>query len=243
MLKGSRKYWFVAIVCGLLTAFFFYQYLQEIKARYRPDDLIPVVKASEPISRDTVINEEQVLVENLPAKYVHPDAIREIEAVTGKIAVSNISVGEEILKSKLLSHKDKGDRLAYAVPTSKRAVSIPINDISAVSGFIKVGDRVDIIATLDIPLPDSRGNEKPTVFSILSLQDIEVLSVGENLDIVNKKNPGEARTLTLAVSVQEAQALVLASEKGNLRLLLRSPVDDSRVELPPLELKNLLGDS
>lgn len=243
MLKGSRKYWLIAIVCGFLTAFFFYQYLQEIKARYLPDDLISVVKAARPIARDTVINEQQLLVETLPAKYVHPDAIREIEAVAGKIAITDISVGEGILKNKLLSSKDKSDHLAYAVPVSKRAVSIPINDITAVSGFIKVGDRVDIIATLDIPLLDSHGNEKSTVFSIFSLQNIEVLSVGENLDIVNKKNPGEARTLTLAVSVQDAQALVLASEKGNLRLLLRSPVDDSRVKLPPLELKNLLGDS
>jgi len=243
MLKGSRKYWVIAIICGLVASFLSYCYLQDLKSRYSPDDLVPVVVAKITISKDTQINSEQLKVENLPSKFVHPDALHNVEDVTGRIATNRIIAGEEILGPKLLSSADKAGRLSYTIPSSKRAVSIPVNEISGVSGFIKVGDRVDIMATIDIPTVSPQGVEKPTSYSILTLQDIEVLAVGENPEILDKKNPGGGKTLTLAVSLQEAQPLVLASERGNLRVLLRSPVDPSRLNLTPFQLKNFLSGS
>ncbi|MDD3269410.1 MAG: Flp pilus assembly protein CpaB [Syntrophomonadaceae bacterium] len=244
MLKGSRKYWFIALLFGLAAGLAFYRYLQDVKELYRPDNLIQVVRAREAISKDSVINEEQVEIATLPAKYVHPDALVKENAVIGKIATSNISPGEEILKGRLLSAQDSEHRLAYTIPVSKRAVSIPIDNINGVSGFIEVGDRVDIIGTIDIPLPTTQGHETMRTYSILTLQDIEVLAVGENPDLaVNQKNPVGAKTITLSVSLQEAQPLVLASERGKLRLLLRHPVDKSRAVLTPFQLQDFLAQS
>ncbi|PKM76265.1 MAG: Flp pilus assembly protein CpaB [Firmicutes bacterium HGW-Firmicutes-15] len=240
MLKGSRKYWVIAIICGLAASFLSYRYLQDIKIRYSPDDLVPVVIAKVTINKDTPIKAEQLKVENLPGKYVHPDALHNIKDVAGKIATTSIIASEEILGPKLLSSADKANRLAYMIPGSKRAVSIPVNEISGVAGFIKVGDRVDIIATIDLPSVSLQGAEKMSAYSILTLQDIEVLAIGENPEILDKKNPGGGKTLTLAVSLQEAQPLVLASERGNLRVLLRSPVDQSRTNLAPFQLNNFL---
>jgi len=243
MLKGSRKYWVIAIICGLIASFLSYRYLQELKTRYSPNDLVPVVVAKTTINKDSQINVEQLKVENLPGKFVHPDALHNMKDVTGRIATNSIIAGEEILGQKLLSSADKANRLSYSIPSLKRAVSIPINEISGVSGFIKVGDRVDIMATIDIPSVSLQGAEKPTSYSILTLQDIEVLAVGENPEILDKKNPAGGKTLTLAVSLQEAPPLVLASERGNLRLLLRSPVDQSKTNLAPFQLKNFLSGS
>jgi len=240
VLKGSRKYWLIAVLCGLVAALLFYRYMQDIKTSYLPDDLIKVVRATASIKKDTLISDKQVEVVELPAQYAHPDSLRSKEAVVGKIAVSDIAAGEEILKQKLLSPEDKDRRLAYAVPKLKRAVSIPIDNISGVSGFIEPGDKVDVVATVDIPVRDFQGNEKPTSFSILVLQDIEVLAVGVNPDIAGKENSAVGKTLTLAVSVEEAQPLVLASERGNLRLLLRSPIDDSKADLKLYQLKDFL---
>ncbi|MEN6347846.1 MAG: Flp pilus assembly protein CpaB, partial [Syntrophomonas sp.] len=173
MLKGSRKYWFIALVFGLAAAILSYRYMQDIKASYSPSNLVQVVKARQAIAPDTVIKKEQLEVVQLPSKYAHPDAFTKKDMVIGKIATSDISAGEEILKEKLLSPQDKERRLSYKIPPSKRAISIPINNVSGVSGYIKPGDRVDIIATLDIPLSVS-GNEQKTSFSILTLQDVEV---------------------------------------------------------------------
>lgn len=243
MLKGSRKYWLIALLFGLAAGLAFYRYLQEIKELYRPDDLVQVVRAREAIPGNSVINEKQVEITSLPAKYVHPDALVKENAVVGKIATSDISAGEEILKGRLLSAKDSDRRLAYTIPVSKRAVSIPIDNINGVSGFIEAGDRVDIIGTVDIPLPTAQGNETSRTYSVLTLQNIEVLAVGENPDTVNPKNPVGPKTITLAVAIQEAQPLVLASERGKLRLLLRHPVDKARAELAPFRLQDFLGQS
>jgi len=140
----------------------------------------------------------------------------------------------------LVSANDKSQRLAYSIPASKRAVSIPVDSISGVSGYIKAGDRVDIVATLDIPVSDSAAGGNASVFTVVALQDIEVLAVGENPELVAKKSAEAAKSITLAVSVQEAQPLILGSERGNLRLLLRPPVDKSKTGLAPFQLKDFL---
>ena len=238
MFKGSRKYWVIAIICGLVASFLSYRYLQDIKSHYAPDDLVPVVIAKVTINKDTPIKAEQLKVENLPGQYVHPNAMHNMKDVVDKIATTNIISGEEILESKLVSSVDKANRLAYTISGSKRAVSIPVNEISGVAGFIKVGDRIDIMATLDIP--GATAADKPIPYTFLTVQNIEVLAIGENPDSSDKKNPGGAKTLTLAVSLQEAQPLILASERGNLRVLLRSPVDQSRTNLAPFPLQNFL---
>lgn len=240
MLKGSKKYWAMAIICGMIAAVLCYQYLQEIKKRYSPDDLVPVVIAKMSINKDSQIGGEQLKVEKLPDKFVHPDALHNVKEAADKIAITNVVVGEQILGQKLVSSSDKAKRLSYAIPPSKRAVSIPINEISGVSGFIKVGDRVDVVATIDIPAANSQGVDKNDTYSILTLQDIQVLAVGENPEMTEKKSSATGKTLTLAVSMQEAQPLVLASERGTLRILLRSPVDQSRSNLAPYQLRDLL---
>lgn len=238
MFKGSKKYWFLAVLCGLATAFFSYQYLQDLKTRYSPDNLMPVLMASETINKDSIISTKQLTVDYIPAQYVHPQALPDKKGAAGKTAIVEIMAGEQILESKLLSESNRKQQLAYNIPKDCRAVSIAINSISGVAGYITPGDYVDVIATMDIEDAGSKENSKP--YSILTLQEIKVLAVGENIELGDKKSAGTGKTITLAVSINDALPLVLASERGNLRLLLRSPVDESKVNLPPYQPGNLL---
>ena len=235
MFTGNKKYWIIAIICGLLAAALFYQYMQIIKTRYQPNDLAAGVKATVPISKDTIILDEHVKVIRTPAKFIHPEAIGEKADVVGKIAITDIAVDEEILPHKLADKKDTGVGLAYSIPASKRAVSIPIDSVSGVAGYIEVGNHVDIIATLDLKVVET-GEE--LTFSVVTLQDIEVLAVGNKAEV--GKEAG-AKTLTLAVSLSDARPLVLASERGSLRLLLRPAVDKSTESLAPYGLGNFLN--
>lgn len=239
-MKGSRKYWFVAVICGLVTAMLGYRYLMDLKANYSPNNLVQVVVATENIKKDSLISRSQVKLAAVPSPYVNAIAPHKLEAVVGKTAIADISPGEQVLISRLVSSTDKNQRLSYAVPPQKRAVSIAIDDISGVAGYIKAGDRVDIVATIDVPL-DEQGNGNARTFSILTLQNIEVLAVGENLELADKKKSAGSKSLTLAVKVEDSLPLVLASERGSLRLLLRSPVDKSTVTVPPYQTRNLLG--
>lgn len=235
MLKGSRKYWLIAVICGLVASALVYHFLESVKASYRPGNLVPVVVARNDIARDTIITREVLRLDECPGQYVHPNAIRDIKQVIGKVAVQPVMAGEQILQTRLLDSA-KANHLAYSIPVSKRAVSIAVDHVSGVGGQIKAGDRVDIIAVLDISAPLPQGGEINQSFSIVTLQDIEVLAVSDNNDGNGKGN----QTLTLAVSVEEAPPLVLAAERGKLRMLLRSPVDQSRTDLPPYELKDFL---
>ncbi len=238
MFKGSKKYWILAVLCGLATAFFSYQYLQDLKTRYSPDNLVPVLMASEKINKDSIINAKQLTLDYLPAQYVHPQALSDKKGAAGKIAIVEIMAGEQVLESRLLSESNRRQQLAYNIPEDCRAVSIAINNISGVAGYIKPGDYVDVVVTMDIADVGTNENSKP--YSILTLQKIKVLAVGENIELGDKKSASTGKTITLAVSINEALPLVLASERGNLRLLLRSPIDNSKISLPPYQPGNLL---
>lgn len=233
MLKGTRKYWLIALLCGLIAALLFFQYMQKIKASYQPDDLVQVVVASQNIKKDSVLTDGQLKVVEMPARYAGNNSIHDKEKVNGKIAIMDIAAGEPILSQKLLSGSNK-EKLSYSVPVSRRAVAIPIDSVSGVAGNVQAGDRVDIIGTLDIVPANS---EKPVSYSIYTLQDIPVLAVDSN----DPKKSGNAKsTMVLSVAPEEVQKMVLMSERGNIRLVLRSPIDKSRVVLPPLGLEDLL---
>lgn len=233
MLRGTRKYWLIALLCGLMAALLFFQYMQKIKAGYQPDDLVQVVVASQNIKKDSVLTSGQLKTVEMPARYVAADSIHDQEKVNGKIAIVDIVAGEPILSQKLLSGSNK-EKLSYSVPVSRRAVAIPIDAVSGVAGNVQAGDRVDIIGTLDIAAGNS---EKPVSYSIYTLQDIPVLAV----DSSNTKKAGNTKsTMVLSVAPEEVQKLVLMSERGNIRLVLRSPIDKSKVVLPPLSLEDLL---
>lgn len=236
MFKGAKKYWLISILCGLIAAALFYVFLQEVKEQYRPDDLVTVVKAAQPIAADQVIRPEQLMIAEVPAQYAHPNGIRDKNEVIGKISTTDIAAGEEIIKEKIVGEKEKAGRLAYNVPVNKRAVAVAVNEVSAVSFNIQPGDHVDVMATVDIN-DTAAANPAATV---LILQDIEVLSVGAKGVVANNENSGVVNTVTLAVTPEQARPLILAADRGEIRLLLRSPVDNSQYTLPPFRIGNFI---
>lgn len=234
MLKGTKKYWIIAIVCGLAAAALFYLFLGQVQEQYRPDNMVKVVRAAQPIPKDQVIKANQLMTEEVPDIYAHPNGIRDASEAVGKTVTSDISAGEEILKEKLVGEKDKADRLAYVIPLNKRAVTIAINEVVGVANNIKVGDHVDVMVTVNATAP---GTSEAKTYTVLTLQNIEVLSVGTK---ASGEEAAKGGTLTVAVTPQQAQPLILATQEGQIRLMLRSPVDDSTFDLPPYEMNNFV---
>ncbi|ADI02674.1 Flp pilus assembly protein CpaB [Syntrophothermus lipocalidus] len=240
-MKGSKKYWILAILFGLAATVLAYRYIAGVKARYEPKNLVQVVVAATDIPKNSVITREKVKLELVPAQFAHPAAVRDLDEVVGRVAASYIVAGEEILSAKIISDAEKTNKLAYAVPMGKRAVSVPVNAVSGVSGLVRPGDRVDVIATVEL----ASGQENVAVTSFI-LQDVEVLAVDQNLDETKpvpaaKEEAAPATTVTLAVTPEEARPLVLASEQGSIRLALRAPADHDRVMLPPVRLVDIVG--
>lgn len=239
-MKGAKRYWVLALLFGVAAAVLVYRYTEDVKERYEPKNLVDVVVAAANIPKNSIILREQLKLERIPAQYAHPLAIRDIKEVVGQTAVADISQGEQVLSNRLVSGRAKRDKLAYIVPQGKRAVSVAVNPVSGVSGLIRPGDRVDVLATLEVP----SGQEQVTM-TAFALQDVEVLAVDQSLSETKptsgKEETVQTKTVTLAVSPEEARRLVLASERGSIRLALRSPADRERISLPPLRVVDIVG--
>jgi len=239
-LRGKANLFLIlAVLSGLVAAYGVYAYLRGLQAAYRSaGDFKPVVVAREKISPQTRITEKMIEVKEVPARYIHEQAIARREEVLGQLANTVIYPGEQVLKTKIAGSKDPSQGFAFLVNSGKRATTIAVNDVSGVAGLLRPGDRVDVVGTVDVP----SGNAKATVASLL-IQNVTVLAVNQSADLNPVKNNNKSvqtQTVTLEVTPQQAQTLILAAERGSVRLLLRAPGDAAEVALPSTRLEHLV---
>lgn len=229
-----------AVVFGLLTSYFLYAFLRDMQENASDAQTETVVIVSRNVPAKTLLTREILALKKVPLGSSHVSAIREMDEAIGGIAKVPLIQGEPVLKGKIAHKDDFKNGLAYIIPPGRRAMSIPVDDISGVAGLLQPGDRVDVVSVMSA----SNGQGEESVYSVLILQDIELLAVGKHLDPKGSdaKSGNEQqtdKTVTLAVTVEEAQSLFLANQQGTIRLLLRSPVDDGTVSVPPLQQEKL----
>lgn len=227
-----------SIIFGLLTAYLIYDYLIKLEKSVDNTRYGEVVVAAVDVTNKTQVTDEMLQVIKMPIDYIHPLAVRSKNAAVGKITNTSLSQGEQILQKKLVASGEVKYGLSYAVPVGRRAVTVAVDDVSGISGLIRPGDKVDVAAVIN--LPDQSG-QKEVPNGLVVLQDIQVLAVGKTLeDKTDGKKPLEYKEITLAVTVEESRPLILASQKGNIRLMLRSPVDKSIFDTVPFGPKDFL---
>jgi pilus assembly protein CpaB len=143
-----------------------------------------------------------------------PGVYNKEEEVIGKIAKATLVAGELLLRAKFVQ-QDEGSTLSALVAPEMRAVSIRVDDVVGVGGFLLPGNRVDVVAS-------RQENDKATAETILS--DVKVLAVDQSAS-TEKNEPVVVRAVTLEVTPEDAEALVRARELGRLQLTLRNPMD------------------
>lgn len=237
---SNKKILLLAVIFGLLTALALNFYLNQVKNSVTMKETRKIVVAAVVIPAKTIVTKEMVTLQDVPADFVHPSAMTDINQVVGSITNADMIAGESVLKEKLLMQKSSQAGLSNLIPLGMRAVSIPVNEVTGVSGLIMPGDRVDLIGTVDIDAPvpaaaangqqNAAGAQKVTVTHVL-MQNVEVLAVGQSLQpqatnpAGDKKAAEPSATVTLAVEPDKVQAVAMILEKGKLSLTLRSPAD------------------
>ncbi len=235
----TRTLW-ISVGAALFAIFLLYSWSQEQKTELsrKFGSSKRVVVASQDIAEMETVDESKVELVEKPVDFVEPDAITDAEGAVGQIAVAPIRKGEQILQTKLLlPGPDTG--LAMEVAPTKRAVTIPIDDMRGVSKLIRPGDRVDLVAALDYGRGMDQRKEVKTI-----LQDVPVLATG--LNIANKiprrfeKDASGTNTyrvsmvgntnftnITIEAKPEEAQQIIyiLATSPGSLFVTLRHPND------------------
>ncbi len=223
----NKKIVFIAIILSLLTSLFIYSYVNRVTRTTKTTDLVRVFVAAKTIPARAMITAADIKEIDIDKRYVLTGALQNKAEFVGMRVRERVLEGEQILKERIVD-QDKLD-LSYSIPEGKRAVSINVNEASEVANFLRPGDYVDVIVTLEkeeVTEPD-RKVVYPKISKTI-LQNILVLGLGQESFIPDGETRKEIpKTVTLAVDIDQAEELVYASEVGVLRLALR-PVGDSR---------------
>ena len=206
----------LALAVGLLVSYSVYNRLRTIAAADTNANGAQVVVAAEDIQVGTKLSASDVHVISVPQSAVPPGAFSSPAKVLGRGAILPLSKGDFVLSSKLAA-LNAGGGLPAMIPQGMRAVSVRVNDVVSVAGFVQPGTHVDVLAT------GSQGNEHQTT---TVLENVLVLAVGRSMD--RNADALSAPVITFALSPDDSQKLALVSQEARIQLALRNPMDTKR---------------
>lgn len=148
----------VAILCGLIGVFLITNYVNSVKTVYSSKPMGEVVIALKTIPENVRVTRDMVKVTNMETGYILSQACTRIEDVVGTMTKSSIFKDEQVLQGRI-TRGDKPGEFAYGIPDGKRAVAVSLDAVKGVAGFIKPHDRVDVLATINIPDDNSGSAE------------------------------------------------------------------------------------
>lgn len=160
------------------------------------------------------------------------------ETVKGRGVISDLYQGEPILENRLAA-PGSGGGLAAAIHQGMRACAVRVDEVVGVSGFATPGMRVDVLIS-GTPPGQVNPNEGTKVKTLL--QNIEVLSAGQDIQKDAEGKPKPVQVVNLLVSPEQAEILSLASNQARIQLVLRNPLDTNIAQVPGTAMGNLLGD-
>ncbi len=169
------------------------------------------------------IEERDIKLLRFPAADLPANYQSQKSKIIGRGVVLPIAKGEFILPSKLAG-ENAGAGLPALIPPGMRAVSVRVNDTTAVSGFVLPGTRVDVLLT---GTPQNGAEQETTTV----LENVAVLATGQKLERNASGEPQSAPVITLLVSPEDAQKLTLATTQGHIQLALRNPLDTKQQDL------------
>jgi pilus assembly protein CpaB len=226
----------VSLLFALLVSSLFYQMSRGRRATPRAAAAVPmkdVVVAARELEVGATIRPEDVKAAKLPAPLAPQGSFARVEEVVGRPVTSKILAGEPVLAGRL-AERGSGFGLAPIIPTGMRAVSVRVNDVANVAGFALPGMRVDVLATLR-----PQGEAGPRTTTVL--QNILVLSAGQQLEPDASGKPSNVPVVTLLVTPEQAETLTLASNEGRIQLVLRNATDKEVQKTPGKFLAELYG--
>jgi pilus assembly protein CpaB len=184
-------------------------------AAARPDRRAQVVVATRPLAVGALLQEEDLGVIEWPAEAVPEGYITVTSDAVGRGLISAVRANEPILSTEL-AEKGSGAGLPIIIPEGERALSIRVDEVIAVAGFVVPGTRVDVLLTLE------QGGEPRTQ---VILQNMTVLAAGQVVQRDEEGNPMSVGVVTLKVTPEEAEKLTLAAQQGRIQLALRNMID------------------
>jgi pilus assembly protein CpaB len=195
----------------------------------------PVVVANVDLPLGAELKQEDVKIAQFPDGQAPEGAFARLDEVVGRGVVVNLVKNEPVLPAKLAS-KEAGAGLPPVIPEGMRAVSVRVNEVIGVAGYVLPGTRVDVVATA------SPTNNATDMTSKVVLANVQVLTAGTRMEADQKDGkPVQVTVVTMSVTPEQAERLALASTEGKIQLALRNPLDQTAPATPGIKPAVLLG--
>ncbi|HEX8283012.1 MAG TPA: Flp pilus assembly protein CpaB [Pyrinomonadaceae bacterium] len=223
-----------AAVFGLLAAVSVSRYLSDAQASSRNMNNVVVAKVDIPIG--TKVAAEQLSTVQFPSNAIPEGTFDNAEKLVGRVTVTNVAAREPVTDFKLAPEGSAGG-LSAVIPAGYRAMTVKVDDVIGVAGFLTPGTMVDVLTVIEQPGSTVSGNP----ISKIVLQNVKVLASGQNLDKPKDEREADAvKAVTLQVTPEQAEKLALASTEGKLRLVLRNMIDQDDEQTTGADKKSLL---
>ena len=225
----------LAIAAGGTFAFGTYRYMQNVPARTVEVPTSNVVVAAGDLQLGAELKATDLKTIQWPSGNVPEGSFAKPEELVGRGLIMPVVTNEPFLPSKL-APKEAGAGLPPVIAPGFRALSVRVNDVVGVAGYVLPGTRVDVVATVN-------PTQQPTdVTSKVVLTNVLVLAAGTKIERDDEGNkPIQVSVVTLLVSPDEAERLTLASTEGKIQLALRNPMDQTAPNTPGIRPAGLMG--
>jgi pilus assembly protein CpaB len=235
--RRSLIFFGLALVFGLGAAFTARDFLRggTPGAEAAVIETQPVVIARVDLSTGAQLREQQFEVVDWPASYVPAGAFDSAAKLNDRVPRRAIRAGEPVLESTLLAPGSEAGLVAVIKP-NVRAVSVKVDPVIGVAGFVRPGARVDVLATL------RRIDRNPKLpYSKAILQDVKVLAIDQQMETADNGDPELVSVVTLEVATKQAEHLIYAAHEGKLQLALRGPGDHEIIKTRAVGVADLLA--
>lgn len=215
---------FVAIACGAGASIYANRWLQEQAGEVAVAteiSTVPVIVAASEIPFGQNIEDIHIKVVQWPSENVPESAFNSTEEVLGRVVNQRILKGEPLLQARVVE-RVSGSTLSSIIAPNKRAITLRVNDVVGVAGFLLPGNHVDVLGTRMV-------NKR--AISRTVLQNLKVLAVDQKAN-PEKDEPVVVRAVTLEADLDESLELVKATQEGSIQLVLRNPDDTARRVAP-----------
>ncbi len=225
-----------ALLFASIAAFMVYRAVQQIPVREVEVAQVWTVVAARPIPVGTMLAADDLKRVAWPGRNPVVGASDDVEALTSRGVIVAIAENEPVTENKL-APMEAGAGLAPVIPQGMRAVSVRVNDVSAVAGFAIPGSRVDLLVTIEDP-----NGTQPITRAVVS--NLEVLTAGTEFDQERSRREGtpiRTAVVTLLATPADAEKITLAASEGAVTLTLRNPLDIEPTETEGARLAALMG--
>jgi pilus assembly protein CpaB len=216
------------LIAGTVTAVL-YSHLRKLVTDQRK--VTQIVAAAHDLRSGVTLTVKDLTLVDWPTDVSFPGSFSKISDVVGHPLIYSLGAKEPVLEREL-GVEGSGLGLSARIPDGMRATAVRSNEIVGVAGFLYPGSYVDVLATYNTP---GSGILTETV-----LQDVEVLTAGQTVEPDPQGKPQSVNVVTLLLSSEDSQKLLLASSQGSIQFVLRSGVDKERVDLTPTRLEQLV---